>query len=156
MTSTGAWRSARAAGNPPKPAPTMTTVGRWGRVGLLKDHRGAVAQHFGRRRLARDLGCVERHPDDGVGTELAGVLDHEVVRRLARLLAHLRVRADAAADDALQAAENALRDRGRAHRDAADDSFVVADAASLHVERRGHDDGGRDGHRTLLNGDELM
>src|SRR3989442_7155115 len=59
--------------------------------------------------------------------------------------------ADFAADDALQAAENALSDRGRAHRDASDDPLVFADATSLHVERRRYDAGRIDGHRTLLN-----
>src|SRR5439155_279694 len=77
--------------------------------------------------------------------------DHEVVGSLTRLFAHLGIGADLTADDALQPAENALGDRGRAHRDASDDPLVFADATSLHVERRRYDDGRLDGHRTLLN-----
>src|SRR5207247_9254276 len=82
---------------------------------------------------------------------LAARLSHEGVARLARLFAHLGIGADLAADDALPPAENALGDRGRAHRDASDDPLVFADATSLHVERRRYDDGRLDGHRTLLN-----
>src|SRR3989442_11601114 len=87
----------------------------------------------------------------GFRAGLGGVLDHEVVGGLPRLSPHRVRAADLPADDALHPAENALGDRGRAHRDASDDPLVFADATSLHVERRRYDDGRLDGHRTLLN-----
>src|SRR2546429_2434384 len=72
------------------------------------------------------------------------------VRRLTRLVAHLGVGADLAADDALQTAEDALGDGGRAHGNAPHDALVFADAAALHVERGGYEDC-RDRKSTRLN-----
>src|SRR6266542_6818967 len=73
---------------------------------LVEHDRGAVAQDLRRRRPARHLRRVEAHSDHRVGAQLPGVLDHQVVGGLARLLAHLGGRADLTKKDALQAAED--------------------------------------------------
>src|SRR5205807_3585336 len=127
----------------------MTTVGRTWWAALLEHHGGAVAEDLGRRGARRHFGGVEAHPDHRIRAYLLGVLDHEVVRRLTRLVAHLGVGADLAADDALQTAEDALGDGGRPHRNAPHHALVFADVAALHVERRGHEDRRSDRHRTL-------
>src|SRR5439155_21021734 len=62
--------------------------------------------------------------------------------------AHLRVRADAAPDDALQPTEDPLGDGGRPDRNPTDDAPVLADAPALHVEGGGNENRRLDGHRS--------
>src|SRR6266540_2155316 len=117
---------------------------------LVEHDREAVAQDLRRRRPARHFRGVEAHSNHRVGTQLPGVLDHQVVGSLACLLAHLGVGADLSADDALQPAEDSLRNRRRADRDSPDHAPVLPDPAPFHVERGRNHDGRLHRHGTLL------
>src|ERR1044072_6204084 len=63
--------------------------------------------------------------------QIARMLEQQIERVLARLLAHLGVRADLPTDNLLEAAEDAQADRRRAHDDAAHDALVLGDAVPL-------------------------
>jgi hypothetical protein len=114
----------------------------WSGVTIRLDDDGrAVAKHLGGGGgLGADVGGVVRHADDGVGADLAGVFDHRLEGLLARLFAHFRVRPDPAADHALQAADDPLRNRRRPHRDAAHQASVLDHAVPLDRERCRHHD----------------
>src|SRR3954468_14974512 len=65
----------------------------------LDDDCRAVAEHFrGRAPLAAHRRRLVAQPHHGIRAPLLRVLDQQIVRLLARLLAHLGVRADLAAD----------------------------------------------------------
>jgi hypothetical protein len=68
------------------------------------------------------------------------VLKHAVERLLARLFAHLGVRADAAANDVLEPADNPLRNRRRGDDNAADEAFVADISEALNREGGGNGD----------------
>src|SRR4051812_22614769 len=74
------------------------------------------------------------------------MIDQQVIRLLSRLFAHLGVRADRSADDRFQAAEDSLRDRGRAHGDAAHNAKILADAVAFDREGGGN----RERHHLVL------
>lgn len=75
---------------------------------------------------------------NGVGTHGLGVVKHQVVGLLSCLLAHLGIRTDATADDALEPAEDALRNRWGADDNAPDDSEVLLNAIPFEGKRGGY------------------
>jgi hypothetical protein len=115
------------------------------RLRLLDDHGRAVAEDFGRAELGGYFRGVVAKADHGVGAELEGVVDEELIGLLAGLLAHLRVRADFAADEGFEAAENALGDGRGADDDAPHNAKVLLDAVAFDCEGGG--DGDRHGGR---------
>jgi hypothetical protein len=86
---------------------------------------GAVGQNFG--HALGELGGVEAHTDDGMSAHLLGVGHHAIVGVLAGFVADLGVGFDVAAEDALDAADKALADIGRAHDDAAHNAEILGD-----------------------------
>src|SRR5204862_3635740 len=76
------------------------------------------------------------HPYDRLRAVALGVVDQQVIGRLARLLAELGVDRDVAAEQRLQPAEHVADDRARAHADPAHDADVAHDLVARQLERR--------------------
>ena len=106
-----------------------------GGSGFLNYHSSTIAQNFRRRPFADDLRSVVSYPNDGVGAELLGVLNHRIVGLLTRLLAHFGVSTDTSADDVFQAANDTLCDRGRPDDDSSNQAFVFGDLVARDVKR---------------------
>jgi hypothetical protein len=86
--------------------------------------------------LAADLGTLVSHSDNGIRPQFSGMLQQEIVSLLARLLAHLGIGPNLAADDLLEPTQNALAYRWGSYDDSANETFVFCDAISLDRKRR--------------------
>lgn len=115
---------------------------RTGRRSGLENDSGAVTQNFGCAGSTAEFGGVVPEAKDGVGTDGLGVIDHEFVGLLSRLLTHICVCTDASANDGLEPAEDPLGDGGRADDDAPNDATILFDPVAFD----GEGGGDRDGH----------
>src|SRR5579864_200854 len=115
-----------------KPEPMHRTSAR----SLGELDRCPVGQHLG--HALRELRGVVAKRDDGVRAMLLGMADHSLVSFLAGIFADFRVRFDVAADDRLEAAEQALSDRRGSDHDSPDDADVADDRSTRDVVACGH------------------
>jgi hypothetical protein len=112
----------------------------WSNLRDRLDHYGrAVAKHFGGRDFVAYVRGIVTQPDNGVGPDLLGMLDHQFVSLLPGLFAHLGECADVPAYDALQPAEKALGDRRCPYDNAPHYSLVLDNFIAFDSK------GGRDG-----------
>src|SRR5262249_41599063 len=99
------------------------------------DHGGAVAQDLG--DPAHHFGGVIADADDRIRAQLLCVLEHQLERLAARLLAEAGEQRNVAADQRLQRAAQRAEDRSRANHDAAYDAEIAHDAMTFQRERGG-------------------
>src|SRR5215831_17895928 len=100
------------------------------------DHDGgSVRQHFG--LSAHDLRGVITHAEHSVGAVFRGMLQHQVERIGAGLLAEVAKDGDVAANDGLKACADRAQNGARTNDDSPDDSEVAGDAVAWQFEGSG-------------------
>jgi len=103
---------------------------------FLNDHRRTVAKNLRRRPLTDHFRRVVVQAHHGIRTQFLGVLEEPIVGLLTRLLAHLGIRANFAANNVLEAAHNSLNNRRGSHNNSPNDASIFANSVSFNREGR--------------------